>query len=140
VEIFLGGYHRSEWISTYPFPAFAQWGPEAASIRGFAIGRGDVVVENDVWIGSQATIMSGVRIGSGAVIAARAVVSKDVPPYAVVAGNPARVVKFRFDDLTMRELLAISWWDWPDDKVREHIHQLMSGDVQGFIERHRVVA
>jgi len=140
VQVFMGGYHRPDWVSMYPFPAFPQWGPEVARIRGFAVGRGDVVVENDVWIGSHATLMSGVKVGNGAVIGAHAVVSKDVPPFAVVVGNPARIVKYRFDDLSVRELLAIAWWDWPEEKIQQHIPQLLSGDVQGFIETHRVTA
>ncbi len=140
VQIFMGGYHRPDWVSMYPFPAFPHWGPDVARIRGFAVGRDDVVVGNDVWIGSHATIMSGVKIGHGAVIGAHAIVSKDVPPFAVVVGNPAQIVKYRFDDVSVRELLAIAWWDWPDEKVQQHIPQLLSGDVQGFIEAHRVTA
>lgn len=136
VQIFLGGYHRPDWVSMYPFPAFPKWS-EAPRVANFAVGRGDVVVGSDVWIGSHATLMAGVKVGHGAVIGAHAVVGKDIPPYAIAVGNPAVVVKYRFDELTVRELLAIAWWDWPEEKVLQHIPQLLSGDVQGFVEAHR---
>ncbi len=133
VTIALGGEHRSDWVTTYPFGEF--W-PEAAGIEGHPRSRGDVVIGNDVWIGLDALILSGVTIGDGAVIGARAVVTKDVPPYAVVAGNPAQVVKYRFDDETIARLLAIRWWDWPEAKVREHLSALMSPDVAAFARTH----
>lgn len=137
VQIFLGGYHRPDWVSMYPFPAFERWN-DAPRVADFAVGRGDVVVGNDVWIGSHATLMAGVKVGDGAVIGAHAVVGRDVPPYAVVVGNPAQIIKFRFDDETVRELLAIRWWDWPEEKVLENIPQLLCGDVGGFVARHRL--
>lgn len=86
VKIFLGGNHRTDWITTYPFPAF--W-KSAAHIKGHPSSRGDVIIGHDVWIGEGAVILSGVRIGNGAVVAASAVVTRDVPPYGIVAGNPA---------------------------------------------------
>jgi acetyltransferase-like isoleucine patch superfamily enzyme len=134
VEIFLGGYHRPEWVSSYPFPAFPAWS-EAAHTRSHTVGRGDVRVGNDVWLSSQCTIMAGVTVGDGAVIAARAVVTKDVPPYAIVAGNPGRIVKHRFDEATVAALLRIQWWDWPDERVRENLDLLLSGDLAAFIQR-----
>ena len=135
MEIFLGGYHRHDWVSSYPFPAFPQW-REVAHIREHSVGRGDVVVGNDVWLGSQGTIIAGVRVADGAVVAARAVVTKDVPPYAVVAGNPARVVRYRFDEELVAGLMRIRWWEWPEAKIRENLTQLLSGDVAGFVARH----
>lgn len=135
VQIFLGGYHRPDWVSMYPFPAFPHW-PEARGIKDFAVGRDDVVVGHDVWLGSHCTIMAGVKVGNGAVVAAQACVAKDVPPFAIVAGNPAQVVKYRFDEATIEALQAIAWWDWPEDKVRQHIPQLLSGDIAGFVAEH----
>lgn len=138
VQIFLGGNHRHDWVSTYPFPAFG-WA-NTLGIDKYDGGKGDVTVGNDVWVGQGAVLASGVTVGDGAVIATAAMVTKDVPPYAVVAGNPARVVKHRFDAATIAELLAIRWWDWPLAKVNAEIPRLMSGDVEGFIARHRVTA
>lgn len=137
VHIFLGGGHRPDWVTTYPFPGFPRW-TEGRGIKGFHVGKGDVVVGNDVWVGWSAVVMSGVTVGDGAVIAARSVVTKDVPPYAIVAGNPARVVRYRFDEKIIADLLAIRWWDWADEKVNVEIPRLMNGDVQAFVERHRV--
>jgi acetyltransferase-like isoleucine patch superfamily enzyme len=137
VEAFVGGYHRPEWVTTYPFPAFPMGRDEAVADREHTVAKGDIVVGHDVWLGSRATLMSGVRVGDGAVVGACAVVTKDVPPYAIVAGNPARIVKYRFDDETIRELLAITWWHWSDERVRAALPQLLSGDVAGFIALHR---
>lgn len=132
VQIFLGGYHRPDWVSMYPFPAFPDW-PEARGRTGHAVGRGDVTIGSDVWLSSHCTLMSGVTIGHGAVVAAQAVVSRDVPPYAIVAGNPARVVKHRFDDTTISDMLRIAWWDWPRERIRENMDLLLSGDISSFI-------
>lgn len=137
VQVFLGGYHRPEWVSMYPFSTFAEWTADCL-VRNHTVARGDVVIGSDVWLGSQCVIMSGVSIGHGAVVAAQALVSKDVPPYAIVAGNPARVVKYRFDEDTIDEMLRIAWWDWPTDRVRQNLDLLMSGDMAGFIARNRV--
>lgn len=137
VDVFLGGYHRPEWVSMYPFSAFEEWRADCR-VRNHTVGRGDVVIGSDVWLGSGCTIMAGVNIGHGAVVAARAVVTRDVPPYAIVAGNPARVVRRRFDDDTIDEMLRIAWWDWPADRVRQNLDLLMSGDMAAFIARNRV--
>lgn len=136
VQIFMGGYHRPDWVSMYPFPAFPHW-PEAQGIKDFAVGKGDVVVGHDVWLGSHSTIMSGVRIGNGAVVSAQASVAADVPAYAIVAGNPGRVVKYRFEEHIIKALEDIAWWHWPEDKVRQYIPQLLSGDIYGFVAQHR---
>lgn len=125
VKIFLGGNHRVDWTTTYPFNKIADF-PEASHITGHPCSKGDVVIGNDVWIGMNATILSGVTIGDGAVVAAHAVVTKDVPPYAIVAGNPACVVKMRFSDDVIKHLLELKWWDWPIEKVRVYIPQLMN--------------
>lgn len=130
VQIFLGGEHRVDWVSTYPFNAF--W-PAARDIAGHPASKGDVTIGNDVWLGTEAVILSGVTIGDGAVIGARAVVSKDVPPYAIVAGNPARAVKQRFDDATVARLLAVRWWEWDNDRIERALPLIMGSDVTVFL-------
>ncbi|WP_018971065.1 CatB-related O-acetyltransferase [Rubritalea marina] len=130
-KIFLGGNHRPEWVTTYPFNKF--W-KEASHIEGSPFSKGDVIIGNDVWIGNGAVILSGVKINDGAVIGASAVVSMDVPPYAIVVGNPARVVKFRFDDDTILKLLDLKWWDWSDDRILQKVDLLQSGDVEKFLD------
>jgi acetyltransferase-like isoleucine patch superfamily enzyme len=135
VHVFLAGGHRLDWVTTYPFPGFPGRWPEASGVEGYQPSRGDVVIGNDVWIGFGAIILSGVQIGDGAVVGAGAVVSKDVPPYAVVAGNPAEVMKKRFDDETVEKMLALAWWDWPEEKVRENMALLCSHDVAALLAK-----
>lgn len=126
--------HRSDWISTFPF----FWMPEMPAFAGAANGfqpAGDTVIGNDVWIGTEAIIMPGVRIGDGAVIGARAVVTNDVAPYAIVGGNPAKVIRKRFGDPDIARLLKLRWWDWSDDDLRAAMPILTSGDVAA-LHRH----
>jgi acetyltransferase-like isoleucine patch superfamily enzyme len=132
IEIFLGGNHRPDFVTTYPFSSVSDW-PEAAFIEGHPASKGDVIIGNDVWIGMGALILSGVTIGDGAVVAARAVVSRDVPPYAIVAGNTARVVRMRFPDDIIRQLLQLRWWDWDVERVRRYIPLLMQPDIAEFL-------
>ncbi len=131
VKIFLGGEHRTDWVSTYPFNQF--W-PEAADIPGHPHSRGDVIIGNDVWIGFGATILSGVRIEDGAVVGAHAVVSRDVEPYTIVAGNPAQAVRKRFSDEQIAALQAAAWWEWPESELRACVGLLMAGDIDAFID------
>lgn len=133
VQIFLGGEHRPDWVTTYPFPPLHLAWPQAKGILGTPATKGDVAIGNDVWIGHGATILSGVTIGNGAVIGAMAVVTKDVSDYAIVAGNPARVVRKRFDDATIARLLEVEWWDWPDERVAASIPFLCSAQIDGFL-------
>jgi virginiamycin A acetyltransferase len=106
VVIIAGGEHSKSWLSTFPF--ISRW---KLDVDDFPLSKGDINIGHDVWIGNGATILSGVSIGTGAIIGARAVVAKDVPPYGVVVGNPARVVKYRFSDEIIARLLKSEWWD-----------------------------
>lgn len=126
VHIFLGGQHRTDWVSSYPFPRFVE---QAREIQGFRTTRGNVSIGNDVWLASGCTILSGVSVGDGAVVAARAVVPRDVPPYAIVAGNPARIVRWRFNEEIRRELLDLQWWTWPEEEVRSIVQLLCTEDA-----------
>jgi chloramphenicol O-acetyltransferase type B len=121
--------HRNDWVSTFPF----YWMSEVAAFAGARNGyepAGDTEIGNDVWIGSEAIIMPGVKIGDGAVIGTRALVTRDVEPYAVVGGNPAKVVRSRFDDRTIAMLLEMKWWDWPDERLKGAMPLLTSGNVE----------
>lgn len=96
--------------------------------------KGDVMIGNDVWLGTDAAVMSGVTIGDGAVVGAYAVVTRDVEPYTIVAGNPARPIRKRFDDETIRKLLENRWWDWPREKIAANVTTIYSGDVAKMLE------
>src|SRR3954462_3397346 len=133
VEILLGGDHRLDWVSTFPFAAFPDVWPSAKD-GGYHASRGDVTIGHDVWLGSGAMILSGVTIGHGAAVAARAVVTKDVPPYAIVGGNPARVSRARFDAATVARLVAAAWWELPDAAVATLVPLLQSEIVEPLIE------
>jgi acetyltransferase-like isoleucine patch superfamily enzyme len=133
VNILLGGNHRMDFVTTYPFGAMAELWPEAAGRNDYAVSRGDVVIGHDVWLGSGCMIMSGVTVGHGAVVAARAVVTKDVAPYAIVGGNPAQVIRGRFDADTVARLLASQWWDLPRERIAVLIPLLQGNNVDGFL-------
>jgi chloramphenicol O-acetyltransferase type B len=128
--IFLGGEHRTDWISTFPFSAFDMWG--AGHIPGVPKTKGNVVIGNDVWIGHHAVIMSGVTIGDGACIGAFSIVARDVLPYTVVAGNPARFIRKRFNDYEIEFLIKLRWWDWPDERIKQAAPLLMSDNLDGL--------
>jgi acetyltransferase-like isoleucine patch superfamily enzyme len=131
VKIFLGGEHRSDWVTTYPFNVL--W-PSASSISGHPKTKGNVTIGSDVWIAAEAVILSGVTVGHGAVIGTHAVVTKDVPPYAVVVGNPGRVVKYRFEQNIIERLLNVAWWNWSDDVIENKISYLLSTDIISFLD------
>lgn len=134
VVIALGGEHRTDWVTTFPFPVVA---PQAAAgIAGHPRSKGDVVIGSDVWIGREALILSGVSVGDGAVIGARAVVARDVAPYEIVAGNPARHVRFRFEPEIIAGLRRVAWWNWPHGKVLAALPLLLSSDLNAFLEKH----
>jgi acetyltransferase-like isoleucine patch superfamily enzyme len=126
VKILMGGNHRPDWVTTYPFPALNSEWPEAKDIEGHPATKGDVIIGNDVWICDRVTILSGVTIGDGAVIGGGAVISKDVGPYSIVAGNPAREIRKRFSEETISNLLTLKWWDWPLEKIRCNMKTLCS--------------
>lgn len=130
VTIFLGGEHRTDWVTTYPFSEIFS---EAKGFLGHPRTKGDVIIGHDVWIGAESMILSGVTIGSGAVIAARSVVTKDVPSYAIVAGNPAKIVRFRFEESIVEVLLKIAWWNWPMEKITQAWPLMLSDEVERFI-------
>ncbi|ODA68613.1 Chloramphenicol acetyltransferase [Methyloligella halotolerans] len=126
--------HRSDWISTFPF----YWMSDVPAFAGAEDGyrpAGDTVIGNDVWIGSEAIIMPGVTIGDGAVIGTRALVTKDVEPYSIVGGNPAKVIRKRFDDIQIAQLLELRWWNWNDDELKQVMPILTSGDISA-LHRH----
>ncbi|ARC89805.1 type B chloramphenicol O-acetyltransferase [Rhodovulum sp. MB263] len=125
--------HRYDWISSFPF----YWMSEVPAFEGAENGyrpAGDTVIGNDVWIGSEAIIMPGVTIGDGAVIGTRAVVTRDVEPYAIVGGNPARIIRKRFDEDSIARLLELRWWAWSDDQLRGAMPILTSGNVERLHE------
>jgi virginiamycin A acetyltransferase len=127
-----GGSHPTTWLTTYPFPIFGH-GWEAAMPEAWP-DKGDTVVGNDVWFGYSALIMPGVHIGNGAIVATAAVVTKDVPAYAIVGGNPARILRSRFDPDTIARLETLRWWDWDAAKVTRNVRAICGADV-GALER-----
>lgn len=129
-----GANHSLGGFSTYPFFIFGNGWEPAALAEIPSASRGDTVVGNDVWVGTCATILPGVKIGDGAVVAAHAVVSRDVPAYAIVAGNPARVVKMRFDEATVAELLRIAWWDRSAEWVTRNIQAIVGANLAALRE------
>jgi virginiamycin A acetyltransferase len=120
--------HQMDGFSTYPFVVFGE--PWSSSYEAKWPNKGDTMIGNDVWIGHEALIMPAVSIGDGSIIASRSVVTKDVPPYSIVGGNPAKVIRHRFDSETIATLLEIKWWDWPIDTINQHIAAIVGGDIE----------
>lgn len=132
--IFNSANHTLSSLSTYPFPIFfEEWNLDVKDITKAWDNKGDIVIGNDVWIGYEAVIMAGVTIGDGAVIGTRAVVTKDVPPYTIVGGIPAKPIKKRFQQEMIYNLLKIKWWDWPIEKISQHIFDIQSGKIKNLI-------
>lgn len=131
VKIYMGGMHRTDWVTTYPFPAFIH---HAQHIENFAPTHGSITIGSDVWLCANCVILSGVTIGHGAVIANSAIVTKDVAPYEIVGGNPAKHIRWRFDEPTREALLKSAWWDWPEHEVLSVVDLLCSEDVSKFLE------
>jgi virginiamycin A acetyltransferase len=141
--IMSGANHAYLGPSTFPFGIFGGvWAESTMDLVMSAESRGDTVVGNDVWLGYRALVMPGVAIGDGAVVAAASVVTSDVPPYAIVGGNPARVLRRRFEDDDVERLLRAAWWDWPVELVTEHARAIMAGEpaeLERIAERHRLL-
>lgn len=128
--LFNSANHTMRSLSSYPFPLFfEEWELEKTRVSEAWDNKGDIVIGNDVWIGYEAVILAGVTIGDGAVIGARAVVTKDVAPYTVVGGVPARPIKKRFSDGTIQRLLELRWWDWPEEQIRKNLEAIQQGWV-----------
>jgi len=128
--------HTVDTVSTFPF-----FGRSAGKLKSNTFipstNRGNITIENDVWIGLNCTIMGGVTIGNGSVVGAGSVVTKDVPPYSIVGGNPAKHINYRFDDDIIKELLDIQWWNWNDDTITNMMPYINSKDIRGFIDKCR---
>ena len=128
--LFNSANHTLSSLSTYPFPLFfEEWNLEKKEVTQAWDNKGDIIVGNDVWIGYEAVILAGVHIGDGAVIGTRAVVTKDVPPYTIVGGVPAKPIKKRFPEKTISMLLDMQWWNWPNDKIAHNIKAIQAGKI-----------
>lgn len=128
--LFNSANHTLSSFSTYPFPLFfEEWGLEKKDITNAWDNKGDIVIGNDVWVGYEAVILAGVTIGDGAIIGTRAVVTKDVPPYTIVGGVPAKPIKRRFSEETISALLEIQWWDWSEERIARNISAIQSGNI-----------
>lgn len=128
--IFTSANHSLKSLSTYPFPIFfEEWGLDVSDITDAWDNKGDIIVGNDVWIGYEAVILSGVTIGDGAIVGSRAVVTKDIPPYTIVGGVPAKPIRKRFDDVTIARLLELKWWDWSEERIKANLKIIQSGRI-----------
>ncbi len=129
--LFTSANHKMHSISTYPFPIFfEEWELDVTNITSAWDNKGDIVIGNDVWIGYEAIVLSGVTIGDGAIIGTRAVVTKDVPPYTIVGGIPAKPIRKRFSDEVISKLLELQWWNWPENRIKENIDVIQSGRIK----------
>lgn len=129
--LFNSANHTLSSLSTYPFPLFfEEWGLEKKDVTNAWDNKGDIVIGNDVWIGYEAVILAGVTIGDGAIIGTRAVVTKDVPPYTIVGGVPAKPIKKRFSEETISALLEIQWWNWSEERIARNIGAIQSGNIK----------
>jgi len=119
-----GGNHLTDGISTFPFQIFGEGWSNAMEGKSYP-SKGDTVIGNDVWIGHDATIMPGIQVGHGAIIGTKSVVTKDIPPYAIVGGNPATLLKMRFGESEIEKLLEMAWWDWKIEKITKNVKMLV---------------
>ena len=129
--LFNSANHTLASLSTYPFPLFfEEWELEKKNVTEAWDNKGDIIIGNDVWIGYEAVILAGVTIGDGAIIGTHAVVTKDVPPYTIVGGVPAKPIRKRFDDETIAQLLRLKWWDWSEEQIAQNIQVIKSGRIE----------
>lgn len=129
--LFNSANHTMASLSTYPFPLFfEEWELEKENVTEAWDNKGDIIIGNDVWIGYEAVILAGVTIGDGAAIGTRAVITKNVPPYTIVGGIPAKPIRKRFDDETIAQLLRLKWWNWSEEKIAQNIQAIKSGYVE----------
>lgn len=129
--LFNSANHKMDSLSTYPFPLFfEEWGLDRRDVADSWDNKGNITIGNDVWIGYEAVILAGVTIGDGAIIGARAVVTKDVLPYTIVGGVPAKPIKKRFSEKAIASLLEIEWWNWPEERIAENIAAIKSGRIE----------
>jgi len=131
VQILLGGEHRKDWVTTYPFTEFFE---EAKGIGGHPHTKGSITIGNDVWICQNAIILSGVTIGNGVVVGAGTVITRDIPAYAIAAGNPAKIIGYRFTDEQIYKLETIAWWNWDIERIKTQLPMLLSSRIDEFIE------
>nr|WP_268258242.1 CatB-related O-acetyltransferase [Bacillus massiliigorillae] len=118
-------------LSTYPFPLFfEEWDLDSKDVATSWDNKGDIIIGNDVWIGYEAVILAGVTIGDGAIIGSRALVTKDVPPYTIVGGMPAKPIRKRFSEQTISSLLEIKWWNWSKEKISRNISAIQFGSIE----------
>lgn len=128
--LFNSANHALGSLSTYTFPIFfEEWGLDVERIPDAWDNKGDIIIGNDVWIGYEALVLAGVTIGDGAIIGARAVVTKDVPPYTIVGGVPAKAIRRRFSESVIDRLSALRWWDWPEERISAHLEAIQTGDI-----------
>ena len=127
-----GANHKLSGISTYPFQIFGNGWEKVMPDAGDLPYKGDTVIGNDVWIGYEALFMPGVQVGNGAIVSSKSVVTGDVPAYAIVGGNPAKVIRYRFDSETIARLEQIAWWNWPVEKISAHLALITTGDVEAL--------
>ncbi len=128
-----GANHKISGFSTYPFQIFGNGWEKVSPKKGDLPYKGDTIIGNDVWLGYKSTIMPGVKIGDGAIVASRSVVTKNVPAYSIVGGNPAKIIKFRFDEGTIKRLLTIAWWNWSARKITKNLKAIVNNDIEKLL-------
>ncbi|NCS97528.1 MAG: CatB-related O-acetyltransferase [Candidatus Pacebacteria bacterium] len=132
--LILGGAHRADWITTYPFPKYGKYFTQTkTNANDYSQNKGGIVIGNDVWIGTGVTILPGVRVSDGAIIGTNALITKDVPPYAIVGGNPAKIIKYRFTETEIEKIRDTKWWEWDIQKINEAIDILSSENIDALV-------